>query len=445
MSYNDKFYDKEHGNESPEAIKADIERTRQDMGSKIDRIQNRLSPENLKVQAQDAVRTFVDENTESVKSYLSEHSKELGAGMARAIKRNPIPSALVGLGLGWLLVESLGSDREEQARAPYYRGEPAYRGEYGNPQEWQRSSGAPSDYPYGYESTPYASQSVSSAYAEQYRYNSPDADYAYQGQNNQRDWRNDKGSDVQAKASGLAHQAGEQLHEASDKAQAWGSQVRTQAQHGAESITQQAQDYAQQARQQAGELGEQAQQYASQARQQVNHLGEQVQQQAAYVGEQAGYYAQRAGEQAQRSLEENPLIFGGVALAIGALVGLALPQTRRENEMMGQWRDEVVHSAQDVAQDALQRAEQVIEEVRPELEQTAKKVADDLKTSGAQAFADLKETGRQALNEAKQTGQEAVAETKQTMQKAEDRAKTEAEKSAELAKDKAQNLTSAKA
>lgn len=434
MSYNDKFYDKEHSNESPEAIKADIERTRQDMGNKIDRIQNRLSPENLKVQAQDAVRTFVDENTESVKSYLSEHSKEIGAGMARAIKRNPIPAALVGLGVGWLLVESLGSDSEEQRRPTYYRGEPAYRGDYGNTQEWQRTSGAPSDYPYGHESTPYASQSVSASFAEQYRYNSPDADYTYQGQNTEHSWRHDQGSDAQDQARGLAQQASQQWHEASDKAQEWGSQVRTQAQ-----------DYASQARQQAGELGEQAQQYASQARQQVNQFGEQVQQQAAYVGEQAGYYAQRAGEQAQRSLEENPLIFGGVALAIGALVGLALPQTRRENEMMGQWRDEVIHSAQDVAQDALHRAEQVIEEVRPELEQTAKKVADDLKTSGAQAFADLKETGRQALNDVKQTGQEAVAETKQTMQKAEDRAKTEAEKSAEVAKDKAQNLTGAKA
>lgn len=443
MSYNDKFYDKEQNNESPEAIKADIERTRQDMGSKIDRIQNRLSPENLKVQAQDAVRSFVDENTESFKSYLSEHSKELGTGMARAIKRNPIPSALVGLGLGWLLVESLGSDRDEQSRPTYYRDDPYYRGQYDNAQEWQQSSSATSDYPYGHESTPYSSRSVSSSYAEQYRYNNPSASaYAYQGNDS---WHSDKGSGIQDKASGLAQQANQQWHEASDKAQEWGDQVRTQAQQGASSLNQQAHDYTQQVRQQAGQLGEQAQQYASQAREQVNQLGEQVQQQTAYVGEQASYYAQRAGVQAQRSLEENPLIFGGVALAIGALVGLALPQTRRENKLMGQWRDEVIHSAQDVAQDALQRAEHVIEEVRPELEQTAQKVAEDLKASGTQAISNLKETGRQALNDVKQTGQEAATETKQTMQKAGEQAKSEAEKSAEVAKDKAETLTSTKA
>jgi len=443
MSYNEKFYDREHNNESPEAIKADIERTRQDMGSKIDRIQNRLSPENLKVQAQDAVRNFVDENTESLKSYLNEHSKELGTGMARAIKRNPIPSALVGLGLGWLLVESLGSDREEQSRPTYYRGDPTYRGQYEPTQEWQEYSRTGSNYPYGYESTQYASQNLSSSYAEQYRYNSPDMDYAAQGQTTERSWLNDKRADVQDKASGIAQQASQQWHEASDKAQAWGDQVRTQAQQEAASLNQQAHDYADQVRYQAEQLGEQAQHYASQARTQVNQLGEQVQQQAAYVGEQASYYAQRAGVQAQRSLEENPLIFGGVALAIGALVGLALPQTRRENELMGQWRDEVVHSAQDVAQDALHRAEKVVEEVRPELEETAKKVADDLRASGAQALTDLKETGRQALHDVKQTGQEAVNETKQSLQKAEDRAKTEAQKSAEVAKEKAQNLSGA--
>ncbi len=428
MSYNDKFYDKEGTDESPEAIKADIERTRQDMGSKIDRIQSRLNPENLKVQAQDAVRDFVDENTESLKTYLSEHSKEIGTGLVQSIKRNPIPAALVGLGLGWLLVESLGSsEREQQHRPTYYRGE----------QEWERyNSGSGSS---GYDaygsysnSGAYTNQNLSSTFGEQYRgeqyrANTPGAG---QRQRNDRDWTSEQRSGMQEKVGDLAHQAEDKLHAVTDKAQEWGEQGRTQAQ-----------DYANQARQQASQLGEQAQEYVGQARQQVNQLGEQVQHQAAYVGEQASVYAQRAGEQVQRSLEENPLIFGGVALAIGAMVGLALPQTRRENELVGQWRDEIVHSAQEVAQDALQRAEHVIEEVRPELEQTAQKVAADLKASGTQALTDLKESGRQALSDVKQTGKEAVEETKQTMHKAEDQAKTEAEKSAALAKEKANNLT----
>lgn len=435
MSYNDQYYekdgtDKNYSDESPDAIKADIARTRQDMGNKLNRIQNRLSPENLKVQAQDAVREFVNENTESLRNYLSEHSKEIGTGVAHAIKRNPIPAALVGLGLGWLLVESMGSNDSAQQNRPTY-----YRGNQRSEQDWQRYNSSGNYDAYGYEgTTPYTNQSASAGFGEQYRYNSPDVgaystqgSYGYQGQRNESNWRSEQQTDAQGKVSELAQQAGEKWHEATDKAH----------------------DYAEQARQQASQLGEQAQQYVGQAqqyvgqaRQQAGQLGEQVQQQAAYVSEQAGVYAQRAGETVQRSLEENPLIFGGVALAIGAVVGLALPQTRRENEMMGQWRDEVIHSAQEVAQDALQRAEKVVEEVRPELEQTAQKVAADLKASGSQALTDLKESGRQALDNVKQTGQEAAAATKETLQKAENKAKVEAGKTAELTKDKANQLTS---
>ena len=43
-------------NESPDAIKTDIERTRQDMSEKIEQIQARLNPSNIKTQAQETVK-----------------------------------------------------------------------------------------------------------------------------------------------------------------------------------------------------------------------------------------------------------------------------------------------------------------------------------------------------------------------------------------------------
>lgn len=209
MSYNDQYYekdgaDKNYSDESPEAIKADIARTRQDMGNKLDRIQNRLSPENLKVQAQDAVRDFVNENTETLKSYLSEHSKEIGTGAARAIKRNPIPAALVGLGLGWLLVESMGGNDSTQQNRPTY-----YRGNQRSEQEWQRYNSSSNYDPYGAEGAPpYTNQSVSAGFGEQYRYNSPDAgayntqgNYGYQGQRSENNWGSEQQTGVQGKAS----------------------------------------------------------------------------------------------------------------------------------------------------------------------------------------------------------------------------------------------------
>jgi hypothetical protein len=90
---------------------------------------------------------------------------------------------------------------------------------------------------------------------------------------------------------------------------------------------------------------------------------------------EAGWKAQqttrRAQTQLQRALNENPLFIGAAALAAGAMIGMAIPETERENEWMGETRDNVVGEAQQVARsaasrvqhaatDAVQRAQEVV-------------------------------------------------------------------------------------
>ena len=58
-------------------------------------------------------------------------------------------------------------------------------------------------------------------------------------------------------------------------------------------------------------------------------------------------------------IEENPLAVGAVALAVGAAVGFAIPLTKKENEYMGELRDNVVEKAQTTAQDAIGSVKQV--------------------------------------------------------------------------------------
>jgi len=43
----------------------------------------------------------------------------------------------------------------------------------------------------------------------------------------------------------------------------------------------------------------------------------------------------------QRALHDRPLAVGAAALAIGTMVGCALPSTKAENELMGETRDDV--------------------------------------------------------------------------------------------------------
>ncbi len=51
----------------------------------------------------------------------------------------------------------------------------------------------------------------------------------------------------------------------------------------------------------------------------------------------------------QRLLRDNPLLVGAAAIVAGAAVGAALPETERENELMGETRDSMIEKAQDVA------------------------------------------------------------------------------------------------
>jgi hypothetical protein len=52
-----------------------------------------------------------------------------------------------------------------------------------------------------------------------------------------------------------------------------------------------------------------------------------------------------------RAVDERPLATCAVALGIGAAIGLLLPETERENDWMGEARESVVSSAQQMARD----------------------------------------------------------------------------------------------
>jgi hypothetical protein len=57
----------------------------------------------------------------------------------------------------------------------------------------------------------------------------------------------------------------------------------------------------------------------------------------------------------QQMIDENPLAVGAAAAVLGAAIGLALPQTERENELMGEARETAVQRAQDAATGAIDR------------------------------------------------------------------------------------------
>jgi ElaB/YqjD/DUF883 family membrane-anchored ribosome-binding protein len=94
------------------------------------------------------------------------------------------------------------------------------------------------------------------------------------------------------------------------------------------------------------QVGEKASRVASDVRSTVGELPDQV-----------GSTAREAGWNAQRVLEENPLAVGAAAFAVGAAIGMALPETEVERNVLGQAADRAIDTAQRTASEAVQQLE----------------------------------------------------------------------------------------
>jgi ElaB/YqjD/DUF883 family membrane-anchored ribosome-binding protein len=228
--------------------RTEIERTRADMSETVDALQERLSPQNLKEQA---------------KVQAKETARETGSSFVDRIKQNPVPAAMVGIGLGWLFM----SGREEGSG--------------------QRGS---QDGPYYYE------RPVDRSYVNNY-----DEDPAY--------------------------------YEGSGSSSAGQGQSRT------------------------GEA-------AGQARERASQLSGQAQERASQLSGQAQDRAQRAKGGFQQMLQENPLAVGAVAVGLGAAVGFSVPETEKENQAMGEARDNLVERGQEKAEEMKPKVRSVAEQAQ---------------------------------------------------------------------------------
>ena len=112
-------------------------------------------------------------------------------------------------------------------------------------------------------------------------------------------------------------------------------------------------------------MGQMANQVQDTAGNVAGNVSDKVQDAASTVADKAGDLADRAQWQAQQTrgwLEQtwndSPLVVSGAALALGAIVGLSIPETPMEDQLMGETRDNLVQKAQGVAQDTVEKAQQ---------------------------------------------------------------------------------------
>ena len=102
----------------------------------------------------------------------------------------------------------------------------------------------------------------------------------------------------------------------------------------------------------AEDVGRRAQQVYQEGRSTALKMGRNI---------ESGYHS--SAEQLENAMEEYPLAVGIGFAALGALVGVLLPRTRREDELLGEHSDQLVKATKEKGQELLERGKVVAERV----------------------------------------------------------------------------------
>jgi hypothetical protein len=96
-----------------------------------------------------------------------------------------------------------------------------------------------------------------------------------------------------------------------------------------------------------------------QARERASSAGYRAKGQARKLRGKARRGTRRARSSFQHTLEDRPLALGAAGLALGLLAGFVLPSTRREDELMGESRDQALREAKEAGREAVHKAKEV--------------------------------------------------------------------------------------
>ncbi|WP_420475451.1 DUF3618 domain-containing protein [Noviherbaspirillum sp. ST9] len=288
---------KDTDNRSPEEIESDIARTRADFSSTIDAIQHKLSPSEMMDNAVDYA--------------LSTTPGAFSMNLVNSVRDNPIPVALIGIGIAWLFAaDRRRVEYEPVSRYPRSLRRPIRSGYEGMDEE---------DY--------YAARD----------YGTGDTD------------------------EGLVQRMASKTSDAAQGIKESASNVGQKISDTASSVTDRVQQAGQSARARLHETADSAQARMSE------------------MGRRSQMQMERAKDRFGQMMDEQPLVLGALGLAVGAALGAALPATRRENEMMGNVRDDLLERAKDTAREQAdtlkQSAQRIADTAKHEVERVAEEVS----------------------------------------------------------------------
>ncbi|HJU74043.1 MAG TPA: DUF3618 domain-containing protein [Gemmatimonadaceae bacterium] len=136
-----------------------------------------------------------------------------------------------------------------------------------------------------------------------------------------------------------------------------------------------AEDIASGAQGMARDVAEKAQNVAQDVGQKAQDVAQDVTQKAKTATHRVADRTRATAHRLEDRYDENPIALGAFAVAAGLAIGLAFPSSRKEAELMGSARDQLVDKAKEQLTETTEKVEQVVERAVPKVETAIKEAA----------------------------------------------------------------------
>ena len=370
-------------------IERELDDTRSRLDATLGALQQKLAP-----------GTMVDQ---AVEYFTEGDGVEIGRNIGRSMRDNPVPVALIGVGIGWLLWSNASS--REAAEDEDWRGRAWPRGDrlgYGADRDlygrrsYRHGGGMEREplpqrhQPMPYEAAAYDDLASKAQRAgDEVRRDAGEAEDAFQG----------RVEAARASVVGLTRDAGEALE---------GFRARIEQALGSAADS---------ARSLASSAGERAGRLAERGRETMQGFYEQGASALHDMRDRAGDATGQMRHLSSRTIDyvqEQPLLLGALGITVGAAMGMLLPSSRYERRMAASLRDSLGDSAREAVGEAGRRVARVAETVLDTAQEASRRegFADlegrDLASTARERVADVAGRARHVVEETAAAGREAV-------------------------------------
>ncbi|MEO7963098.1 MAG: DUF3618 domain-containing protein, partial [Gemmatimonadaceae bacterium] len=332
----------------PAAIRAQIEDTRARMSDTLGELGDRLNPQVVKERVKESIREATVGRMEHMARKTKERLDDSSLTLMETIRENPVPAAIMAIGLGWLIVNGRRERSQSERQVALARFDDSR-----DEQDWYRGGGQ--RYDYGNELDDYEQGEGSASLGGRVR---------------------DRGEEIRDRASDFAsnvrERAGDLAHKVQDAAGRVGEKASDVAHRATDRARETAGRVGDRARETAGRVGERARDVANRTTERARDVAHRTSERAQEVASNVADTSRRQVERVETLYNDNPLGIGLAVAAAGFAIGLGAPRTRAESRLVGDSRDHLVDKVKDIAQDKKERVQHVAERVFEEGKRTAK-------------------------------------------------------------------------